>query len=269
MSTRSIAPYTLIEPLRLANGRSIMGSKQQQLLDIIRAARIDDTPQCVSVYHFKDAGEASQLLADEGFDIMAEPIPEGVAGDILVTIMKLALEWYAKRSDINCDGKWYRSVELDGELCHIPIHPYPVVRLYNKSRYKVYATRMPGSFIRDLDILHTVNAFTRLCENSGVLPVEVSLPAAYIDHQPDISWIEGMSWDGGAVHKAYKQVKLDINEDGTAVEAATAITVTGFCLPDESKKIVIDGPYLFWIVGPNLSQPLYAGHIMEDAFREL
>lgn len=269
MYTRSIAPYTLIEPLRLANRKSLRNERQRQLLDIIRAARKDETPQTVSVHMFRDVGEASLLLRDEGFDIMPEPIPEGTAGEILVTIMNLVLKWRAQKGVLNCNGSHYRSVELEGRAHRIPIHPHPIVELYNESEYKVYVTKMTNHFKHELDILYTVNSFAKLCVYGGLREVEVSMPSAHIDHKPDISWIEGMSCgEGAAVHKAYKQVKLDINEMGAKVKAATAITITGFCLPSEPEKVVIDGPYLFWIVDPNLTQPLYAGHIMPDAFEE-
>lgn len=258
-----------------------LNSSQVFFLQTVFPARSDiDAGRiaCIESIANRDVSVINSFLKAHGFSVQLQPI--GPGGFAVASVLDLLVEWLeagAVTTVHGQDGVEYPAVRVkqsNRQISTVIGHQHPIVTL---------ATRTPGVTVNltvaeqqrqsptaDLELAAWAAHLSKLRQR-GVNYGDVVFPMVDLNQEVDISWITGLSTMGddgmpAIIAQALQQTKLKMNEKGARAQSAVAMAVTrGISTP--MPPLVIDRPFLIWFEQEGLSQPLFVGHICEDAWK--
>lgn len=227
-----------------------------------------------------EAETVNDWLAGHGFEIRLQELSPG--GFAVASILELLTTFKSpgQRSKLQGrDGKIHDAVTLYEHVSYWSLdsfHRNPVAGVETHSGDVIYMTiarGLPGGF----DLLRTCMDITGSLSSKRVGQYSrVQFPMVAIREQPDISWVLGMSSSSKegnpmTVVQALQQEQFRMNETGARTEVSTAVEVFVTCMespPAPPPLMIIDRPFLLWIVRPGISVPVFAAYISYDTWRD-
>jgi len=216
-----------------------------------------------------DADELNAILKKEGFAIKLEPFDSKTFG--VVSILDLMVEWQYKgeKSTIESNATNYPGVYMKKgfQTFDSSAHAEPIICITTKSGDKVYMT-VADSSVENFELLTLIKHIKAQMHQNYIYDF-IEFPMIDLDQTADIAWLLGMeltkNW---YISQALQQTKLKMNEVGAHVKSAVAIAVTLKCCPRPSEGIIINKPFYLWIERPGLTEPLFAGYITQENWKD-
>ncbi len=226
-------------------------------------------PELVTIAS-SSADEINAFLRARGFTIQLQSWDPtdgcGAAG-----VLDLALTWAVIGSKTSVTlketGKAYVAAKLtaDGVTIHrAASHEHLVAEIATQTADRVFVTIANPPTYDDLI------AFATRIQGSldRVMGGNVILPMLSCDERVDLSWLIGMhaTDDDGPliVSQALQQTRFRLNERGARAQSGVAVAVRRGITP----TLVIDEPFVLWIVRPSLPEPLFVGHFCPDSWTD-
>lgn len=221
----------------------------------------------------QSAAEINNFLVENGFPRLANmelgPLSLGLA-----SVLRIVVKWKLKGSRTKLERGGYDAVYLGkekAEICSSPENPHPVAALETQSGDRVYLTVLdnpPTGFELVRKAKSISDSLSKRLNYEGVI-----FPMIDLDHQVDASWVIGMhTTDEGqrplAIQEASQQTRLKMNHIGALAESAVTMGVLAGKKCDPTPPLIIDRPFLFWIMRKGLSQPLFAAVLDKDVWKD-
>ncbi len=291
LTTRTAVPYPIVAAITkaddiLGKGRqwnSVNGLQHRFITRYLKSAsEIASIPEIESIAS-RNADEINAFLAARGFQIKLDPFVPSPNEDPFGTasVLDVLVEWLeegTKAVVVTPDQKEYPGVRISGEGVRYyqaqGVSVEPIISLQTKSGDRVCLTMSDfGDGEDGFDLVAAVRYLSKNKEPFGEY-AGVTFPKVDLDQQVDISWLKEM-WTIGAVGarakvtQALQQTKFKMNEKGARAKSGVAIGIMrSKSVRVPPPELVINRPFLLWIERDGLSQPLFAGHVCEDTWRD-
>ena len=219
----------------------------------------------------RSADAINTFLAERGFSITVRPFDSRSIG--IAAVQDITVEWkeVGERTTVRAiaSGERHPAVRLTKGVNYYtaPGHAHPIAMISTVSGDIVCMTKLDGypDSAFALDIL--AENLTRTGRMTYVRFGGLVFPMVNLNTDMEMSWMLGMQLDDSVVTQAVGQFKFRMNEKGARAQSAVAIVTTrAFSAP--APDMVIDGPFLMWIIRPSLGAeqqyvPLCLAHITE------
>jgi hypothetical protein len=218
------------------------------------------------------AEEINAFLRQRGFTIQLDPFDPQTFG--VASVLDLLVEWQEKGEVTTVhgvDGKRYPGVKINENNVVIFSsrgHDNPVAQLKTKNGDRVFMTVLDKAPRDGFDLIakaEAISARPTAIRNGS----ELLFPMVDLNQRVDISWLKGMHTvceDGDPLEivQALQQTILKMNEVGARAQSAVAIGMrkTAFVMP-----MIINAPFLFWIVRESHNKPLFVGYITQEDWK--
>jgi hypothetical protein len=223
-------------------------------------------------------GPINEWLKENGFDISLTVEP-GDGGFAVASILDVLVEWLeeGERRKITNENGTFDGVHLKrdkgvGILQNAALHDHPVARITTKSGDKVYMTPVDGMPEGDFALESKIRSLTLGLEHEDHRYSGVVFPMVDYDQILDVSFLKGLNTNtvapGFYVAEAVQQTKFRMNEKGARVESAMAMTFRCRGASAEPTPLLIDQPFLLWIVREGVDMPLFGGVFAEDVWAD-
>ncbi len=221
----------------------------------------------------KDYQELNAILKREGFTIELSPFEAGGFG--VVSILDVHFKWLhkgRKTTILNEHNKEFAAVTMKHGFNVFSAMDYtqPIVCIKTKSDDTVWITMSDHHIpLQDFELLQWI----RTVKNNRLTSTDdydaVKFPMVDLDQEVNISWLEKMQLQDWYIAQALQQNKFKMNEVGAHVKSAVAIAMERSCHdPRDENNIVIDKPFYLWIERPGITDPIFAGYITEQHWKE-
>lgn len=226
------------------------------------------------------ADEINSWLAARGFEIklkqFTEPDQYGVG-----VVMDVSLGWASpgQSRDLVVGGVPYSGALLD-DAASVLFHetegyPHPVVRIKGKRNSGECLIAIADQPREGLDLINTVQ---RISQGRRTFDYgQVHFPKVDLNVQPDISWVEGVAFQGVGpntgtlgrirVVEAKQQNILKLNHQGA--RAKSGVTMA-FSLESAIpvRILTIDQPFFVWFTRDGLEMPFFAAYVTPDDWKD-
>lgn len=227
------------------------------------------------------AAELNDFLAQKGFSIKLEPFAKGEFG--VASVLDLLVEWLhegervsLKRysSRIQQDHAAVRFGKATAEVMFDASRTFDspeVVGIKTKSGDAVYAVMTSVSSLVGVDLFAAVRQVMKVglrpyAKNEGAV-----IPMVDMNIEDDLSWllkmqatdVDGRLWE---ISQAKQQTKLRLNEKGARAQSAAATGMRTLSMP--RPPLVIDSPFVLWVMRPGIELPLFVSHITPEHWKE-
>jgi hypothetical protein len=214
--------------------------------------------------------ELNDILTSKEFDIRLAPFsPDGFG---VVSILDIKTEWQHAGSPttILCPDNetTYHGVAISKgyKVFSSANHEHPIAQLCTQSGDVIFltkATKQQSGF----ELLQTVQNIKSNLKEIDEYNGKLIFPKACVNHQPDVSWLKGMSFDIYTIDQAKQQTKFNLNETGAEVKSAVAIGLME-CAYGIKKDFIIDQPYIAWWERDGVSIPVVAALVAQDSWQQ-
>jgi len=254
------------------------------LKNFLQACRGDKVPE-IELEVSSEAEKINSFLERKGFSIRLQPFPPNTLG--FASILDLIVQWLYPGKKVKIDAKnggTYDGVRIEKKGGNIfffesTVHGYKhiIAGLRTKSNDTVFIT-VPKEPLEGLDLIEMANA---LCEDNiggrrRLYPLAydgIRFPMVDLDITNDIGWLEDMSTTTKELDipvdiiQAVQQIKIKMNEKGARFQSATAMAVMLRCVASIPHDLIIDEPFLVWVVRPGLEKPLMIAFVTEEDWK--
>lgn len=259
---------------------NVVNDDQQEFMDLFYEKGMEAIPLLGEQLKRKSGssvGPINAWLKENGFDIELRNNP-GPGGFAVASILDVLVEWMQKgsRRKITNENGTFDGVHLKQDqgvtiLQNAAVHNHGVARIATKSGDKVYMTPVDGLPDERLAIESRIRSIMVGLNHQDYRYEGVTFPMVNYDRNPDISFLHGLNTPtvapGYYVTEAVQQTKFRMNEKGARVESAVAMSVR--CLSANLKSpLVIDQPFLLWIMRDGIGMPLFGGVFAEDVWED-
>ena len=187
----------------------------------------------------------------------------------VVSILDVLVEWLnqgEKTSLHGADGRVHPAVLMDEgfDIYTSSIHAHPIVCIPTKSCDRVFMTiadKPQGSFA----LLHHINELRNSLDKEEVGYNELIFPMIDYDREFKLDWLKGLYIRGYSITEALQQTKFKMNHIGAHVKSAVAISFVR-CMREQPYKI--DRPFFVWIERPGVSEPIFAGYMDYEHWKD-
>lgn len=209
----------------------------------------------------------NNFLRIRGFNIKLDPFSKDPPEIGAACIFKLLLEWFQAGTKTTVRHGAYPAVRLDRSILEFyssEACDNPIVSVKTKSGDRVYMTVVDAEDVSEgLELAQVIQAQMKQIYEYG----NVVFPMVSYDSEVDIGWIKGMKLVGGKnswqIKQALQQTKFRMNEIGAKVESAVAISMMRCTSVETEPDLIIDKPFLLWIMRRGQTYPLFAGYFGE------
>jgi hypothetical protein len=259
---------------------NVVNDDQQEFMDLFYEKGMDGIPKLGEELRRKAAPDIDTInnwLAENGFEVKLTVDP-GAGGFAVASILDVLVEWMKKgsRRKITNELGTFDGVKLKQDqgvtiLQNAAVHNHPVARIATKSGDKVYMTPLDGLPDERFAIESRIRSIMLGLNHQDYRYEGVVFPMVNYDRQPDISFLHGLNTPtvapGYYVTQAVQQTKFRMNEVGARVESAAAMTMRRK-ITNVKEPLVIDQPFLLWIVRDGIDMPLFGGVFAEDVWED-
>ncbi|MBI2030729.1 hypothetical protein HYT05_03835 [Candidatus Kaiserbacteria bacterium] len=219
----------------------------------------------------------NEFLKEEGFDIQLDPFPVVIpperawgAASVLDVLMKWRVPGKVTTITTSAQTR-FPAAKLSDETVRIRRVGNTDVAMIETETADVAYMAMWEKPLEHFELLAAVEDLTP--EKGSYTPYEgLVFPMVDLDHQVDISWLKGLNTIDdenffNKITQALQQTKLKMNHVGARIKDAVAIGGMR-CTSMPNPPLVIDQPFLFWVMRPGLSRPLFAAHITQEHWKD-
>ncbi len=216
------------------------------------------------------AEDINRFLQERGFSITLDDFDEDTFG-VAATLI-LLLKWKVegmKEKFRAADGKTYDGVRMENGMSYYTSvkHPKPVVCIATKSGDQVFMTVMETP-PTDFDLVSYVEQIQASLEHNREFG-DLVFPMVDLDQLVDISWLLNMETTANTgqqarISQAKQQTIFKMNDKGALLKSAAAAAITLEFAILSKPDLVIDRPFLVWIVRDGLAKPLLVAHITQE-----
>lgn len=238
-----------------------VGRKESELLKALEGVTLKTKAA-------KSADVLREFLAAEGFNLPVRDFKPDEAG--AAAVLKILLKWLAAGERLEIIGertggrypafKITRSRKLDNVAFFKARGPVAMLR--TKSGIRVHVTPL-NEELAGLDLLEWAIDISQALHSGGEYD-GVVIPMVSMDHEVDITWLQGMWTLGQFVAQALQQTRLRMNHLGALAESAAVVTTRKAL----SETLTIKGPFVLWMEVDGFSQPLFTAHITEEDWKD-
>jgi hypothetical protein len=228
------------------------------------------TPEELGAWASKNHEELNTILASKDFDIRLAPLDAGGFG--VVSILDITTEWQhaGLPTTIVCPDNetTYNAVAMSKgyKVFSSANHEHPIAQLYTQSGDVIYLTKATEQ-LSGFELLNTINNIKENLPETNDYYGKLIFPKACVNHQPDVSWLEGLTFDIYNIDQAQQQTKFNLDETGAEVKSAVAI---GFAeCSCGGNTLIIDQPYIAWWERNGVSVPVVAALIAQDSWQKI
>lgn len=228
----------------------------------------------------RDAANHIAFLAKHGWKAQILNVPPG--GFLTAAVLDILVEWLCEgtRTTITAQNReTYAGFKLKAEpgadnvqfFRHAGLGTL-LFKLATKSGDFVFITESPRAPIDSVDLMHLVNQIPDTTQYSVARGKEVAIPMVDLNSKTSLDWIVGLNTvtDEGhsySVSEAVQQATLKMNQAGARARAAVEMGMR--CTSFEQPMLaVVDKPFLFVIVRPGVSQPIFAAYVDYDSWKD-
>lgn len=167
----------------------------------------------------------------------------------------------------------YPAVEIEDNFAVYSTQNYsqPLVCIDTKNGDTVWMTVADHNKpLRDFELLQWIHSIKQDRVPHARRYNSVTFPMVDLDQEVDITWLLNMALaEDAVIAQALQQTKLKMNEIGARVKSAVAIGLCeASCMPRKEAKIVIDKPFYLWIERPGVTDPIFAGYISQNEWKD-
>lgn len=226
-------------------------------------------------------------FAEHGFPGMKfeEAPPGGILAGAVLDVSEMWIPTADRIEELKCeDGFTYPGIHIGHsvEIVETSNHPHPIAMVEGVN----FAIMNPGDSLHEgdkvcltplhdpptgLELVDYARILIRTIETGQVTATnmaQVTCPMINCEHEPDMTWIEGLSSEEDATRyicKAIQKNRFRLNEYGCRAQSAMGVLVAGIA---EGDTYVINHPFLLWIMRPGVSLPLFVGYFDYDVFAD-
>ena len=222
--------------------------------------------------------DVCKWLDDNGYDVRPTVEP-GPGGFVVASILDVLVEWMelgARRKITNengtFDGVHLKRSQGANVLQNARVHNHSVVRIATQNGDRVYMTPVDGLPEGRFALESKIRSIMMGLEHDDHRYNGVVFPMVDYDRQPDMSFLQGMLTEtvppGYYIVQAVQQTKFRMNEAGARVESAASMSMKPRGFSSEPPPLVIDQPFLLWIMREGVSIPLFGGIFAEDVWSD-
>lgn len=227
----------------------------------------------------RDVGVINRWLAENGFSIQLNPIPDP-KGFTVASILDRLVRWLAQADETNpkirVSSRDYPGFRLEGRGISFytsPAFPHPIVMLDTQTGDKVFLT-FADHETAGLDLVYEAIALLDCHKKPCDDFKGVRIPQVMIDQKPDITWLIGLNtfdpeeqfW---FIQQALQQAKFAMNKEGCRIKVATAIALMRGFTPPPKPDLIFDRPFLATMRGrEGLPLPVFSIYVDMDTWKE-
>ena len=209
--------------------------------------------------------EAEAWLRERGF-AMEVPDP-GELEFLALGCQKLKLDWSetARWKVVASGSRSYAGFELDGWVHRAGDQDVAILVAKDGSRVMIAMVPEPTS---PLAMIKAALGYQDQLSGEDREQAQITAPKVSVKTCPDVSVTEGLVADDPSlgtwkVLKACQMLEFDLDESGARVKEASYTQVRW--LGGRSRpRVVIDRPFLVWVMQPECSVPSFVGYITYD-----
>lgn len=230
---------------------------QKRLLELYSRFRDDVTSmEDLKAKASKDIAVLNAFLAENGFDIRLDPIPDP-EGFGVVAILDRLVKWLVagEERSLWVNGKTYPAFRLEEGASFYSLggHQHPAVCLQTQSKDTVWLTfadeQLSGLALVDKVLALAAAQKEHIYDYKGTV-----IPEVMINQKPDISFLldmgtydpKGQYW---FIQQAIQQAKFAMNKEGARIKVATAVAVMRSMSAVVNPDLIFDRPFYLWISG--------------------
>jgi hypothetical protein len=215
--------------------------------------------------------ELNDILASKEFDIRLAPFdPHGFG---VISILDIKTEWLHAGSPttIVCpdNGETYNGVAISKgyKVFSSAHHEHPIAQLCTQSGDTIYLTKAAHQQ-SGFELLNTIQNIKENLKEIYDYNGNLIFPKACVNHQPDVSWLQGMTmtFDDYTINQAKQQTKFNLDETGAEIKSAVAIGWAECAYP--ANNLIIDQPYIAWWERDGVSVPVIVALIAQDSWQK-
>lgn len=226
------------------------------------------------------ADDINRFLRERGFTIELAPLRQtgGWKEFGVASVLDLLVEWFKPGTQTTLKAQnrqVYPAAHLGTEVSSFyqtADHPHPIARLKTTSNDLVYMTRL-DKVSTNFKLLHYVQRLTGSLQPNydygGIV-----FPMVDLKQEEDLRWLLDLETTNAEnepvkLTQALQETHLAMNQTGARAKSAVAVGVAvAAAYRPPRPDLLIDGPFLVWFQRPGLSEPLFAGYITEQDWKD-
>lgn len=227
--------------------------------------------QELTAYAGDNIAELNRILRARGFDVQLQEYSDDPGAFGTIAILDIKETWPKPGTGIQLEHRITHtqypavSMEDDFQIYHTAIHPHPLVCLRTNTSDTVWLT-VADQVRGDFELLDYVR---QLRTNQKVLDysyAKIIFPKIRYKQTTQLSWLRGLRLGiDHIIDQALVQTTFTLDERGAQVKSAAAIGIGTTCL---HKTLTIDQPFFVWIEREGLHEPILAGYMPEQYWKE-
>ncbi|MFA6537372.1 MAG: hypothetical protein WCT18_03140 [Patescibacteria group bacterium] len=213
-------------------------------------------------------------LASKGLTIKLDKFDPSTAMG-MASYLEIKLQWLVKGTQANIKSKnqYFPGVKLPQKAVRFfwnQEHGNIIAQILTKNGDEIFLTIAEKPMDEN-----ELQQFAKLVTEAKTVAVAftgINFPMIDLDHQPDISWLGGMSIldqkkNPYFISQALQQTKFSMNENGATVESGVAISARRGHSFDEKRPLIIDEPFVVVIRRPGIELPIFVGYLDDDCWK--
>ena len=227
-----------------------------------------------------DAETINSWLAGHGFNIQLQPFAKSSFGVASILDLSTLFRSPGQRSKLKGrDRNDYDAVTLYQHVDFWSLessHHQSIARIESNSEDVMYMT-IAEKPLQGFELLRACMDITASLSDARIKQYSrVQFPMVTIREQPDLSWVLGLTSSSSSgmpmvIVQALQQERFRMNETGARTQASAAAEVLvrsarppGF----PPQPMIIDRPFLLWIVRPDVPIPVFAAYVSYDTWQD-
>lgn len=223
----------------------------------------------------RDHNALNQFLAKHGFNGSFEPFDPNKFGT--ASVLDVLVKWLMPGEETTLrtpEGKEYPAVLIEEHNPSSRFHnapdedsSNPIIELKTGSGDRVFLYQV-NTDLDGLNLVHYAMELTQGLTPSYANYADLTFPMVDLKDKPDIGWLMGMStvdevntpW---VVEGAKQQTIFKMNQFGARAKSAVEMVFAATAFVPRI-NVVIDQPFMVWIVRDGLNVPFFTGYITEE-----